>query len=394
MYFFMSDLIKRIVILGGGFGGLYTALRLNELPWENDQKTEIILVDKGDRFLFSPLLYELVTDELQSWEIAPPFTELLANSQVQFLQEKVIGIDLNKNVVKLENYGLLNYDKLVISMGSKTPQEIVKGGQEYALTFRTLQDAYLLREKLKNLENYGQDKIRIAIIGGGYSGVEIACKLADRLGEKGRIRIIERGTEILKQSPKFNQETAKKALEVRKIWLDLETEVSQVEQDSISLVYKGEEDTIPVDLVIITVGNQISDLITDLPLTNNEKGQLKINDKLQVVDNSNIYAIGDVAECKDENGKMLPPTAQTAIQQADYCAWNIWASINKRPLLPFKYQSLGEMIALGKDNATLTGLGLQIEGLPGYLARRLVYLYRLPTWEHKFKVALNWIINN
>lgn len=390
----MGDLTKRIVILGGGFGGLYTALRLNELPWDSDQKTEIILVDQGDRFLFSPLLYELVTDELQSWEIAPPFTELLANSQVQFLQEKVTEIDLNKSVVKLKSHGLLNYDKLVISMGSKTPQEIVKGGQEYGLTFRTLQDAYLLREKLRKLENSGQDKIRIAIIGGGYSGVEIACKLADRLGEKGRIRIIERGTEILKQSPKFNQETAKKALEMRKVWLDLETEVSQIEQDTISLVYKGEEDTIPVDLVIITVGNQISDLITDLPLTNNEKGQLKINDKLQVLDNSNIYAIGDVAECKDENGKMLPPTAQTAIQQADYCAWNIWASLNKRPLLPFKYQPLGEMMALGKDNATLTGLGLQIEGLPGYLARRLVYLYRLPTWEHKFKVALNWIINN
>jgi NADH dehydrogenase len=389
----MGELTKRIVILGGGFGGLYTALRLNELPWENEVKTEIILVDQGDRFLFSPLLYELVTDELQSWEVAPPFTELLANTQVQFLQAKVTGIDFKNSVVKLGKHSLLNYDRLVISIGSKTPREIIKGGEEYGLSFRTLQDAYLLREKLRNLENSDQDKIRVAIIGGGYSGIELACKLADRLGEKGRIRVIDRGTDILKSSPKFNQETAKKALEMRKIWFDLETEVSEIRQDSISLVYKGEEDNIPVDLVLITVGNQVSDLITELPLTTNEKGQLKINDKLQVLDNHNIYAIADVAECKDETGKILPATAQTAIQQADYCAWNIWASINKRPLLSFKYQPLGEMMALGKDNATIAGLGLQMEGLPGYLARRLVYLYRLPTWEHKFKVALNWIIN-
>jgi demethylphylloquinone reductase len=390
----MSDLIKRIVILGGGFGGLYTGLRLNELPWQNDTKTEIILVDQGDRFLFSPLLYELVTSELQSWEIAPPFSELLANSQVQFLQDKVTGIDVSKGIVKLASHAPLNYDKLVISMGSKTSKKVIKGGQEFALTFRSLNDAYLLREKLRKLENSGQEKIRVAIIGAGYSGVEIACKLADRLGEKGRIRIIEKGTEILKHSPKFNQETARKALESKKVWLDFETEVGQVTKDSISLVYKGEEDTIPVDLVIITVGNQVSELITDLPLTNNAKNQLQINEKLQVLDNHNIYAIGDVAESKDENGKTLPPTAQTAIQQADYCAWNIWASLNNRPLLPFKYQPLGEMMVLGKDNATLTGLGLQMEGLPGYLTRRLVYLYRLPTWEHKLKVALNWIINN
>ncbi len=389
----MSNTTKRICILGGGFGGLYTALRLNELPWQTETKTEIILIDKGDRFLFSPLLYELVTNEMQSWEIAPPFSELLANTQVQFLQKKVTGIDVNQNEIQLENHAPLNYDKLVISTGSKTPTNIIPGAQEYAIAFRTLDDAFKLREKLRNLENSGQEKIRVAIIGGGYSGVELACKLADRLKDKGRIRIVQRGTNILTNSPKFNQETAIKALEMRKVWLDLETEVNKIDCDTISLVYKGEEDIIPVDLVLITIGNKISELITSLPLPTNPKGMLKINQKLQVLEHDNIYAIADVAECKDEEGKLLPPTAQTAIQQADYCAWNIWASLNHRPLLDFKYQGLGEMMALGKDNATLSGLGLQVDGLPGYLARRLVYLYRLPTWEHKLKVALNWIIN-
>ncbi|HEY9706484.1 MAG TPA: NAD(P)/FAD-dependent oxidoreductase, partial [Allocoleopsis sp.] len=94
---------------------------------------------------------------------------------------------------------------------------------------------------------------------------------------------------------------------------------------------------------------------------------------------------------KDAEGNKVPPTAQSAFQQADYTAWNIWATITNRPLLPFKYQHLGEMMALGTDNATLTGLGIKLDGNLGYLMRRLAYLYRMPTLEHQLKVGLNWM---
>ena len=381
---------KRICILGGGFGGLYTALRLNELPWEGEQP-EIILVDKSDRFLFSPLLYELVTEEMQTWEIAPSFSELLADTQVKFVQGTLTDIAPEKQEVQLESMPALSYDKLVIATGAKTPLDIVSGAKEYAIPFRTLEHAYKLREELRALENSATEKIRVAVVGGGYSGVEIACKLADRLGKRGRLRLIDRGNNILANSPEFNRETAKKALEIRKIWLDLETEVSQVEADSISLLYKGQVDKIPVDLVLWTVGNQISDLIASLPFKHGNRGMLAVNEMLQVVEQKDIYALGDAADCRDANKQQIPNTAQTAIQQSDYCAWNIWAELTGRPMLPFRYQPLGEMMALGVDNATLSGLGVKLDGTLAYLVRRLVYLYRLPTWKHQLTVGLNWI---
>lgn len=382
---------SRICIIGGGFGGLYTALRLSEFPWESEQKPEITLIDKSDRFLFLPLLYELVTEEMQSWEIAPPFAELLTNTGIIFHQGCVTDIDLETKQVTLENETTIEYDKLVLSTGGKTPVDIVAGAKEYAIPFRSLDDAYRLQEQLRLLEEANPDKIRVAVVGGGYSGVELACKLADRLGEKGRIRIIDRGNQILKDSSDFNRDTAIKALEKNHIWQDLETEVAQVDANSISLVYKGQTDVIPVDLVLWTVGNQVSKLIQKLPLAQNERGMLEIEPTLQVKGRDDIYALGDVVECYDTDGKLLPATAQVAFQQSDYCAWNLWASATNRPLLSFRYQPLGEMMTLGVDNATINGLGLKLDGSLAYVARRLIYLYRLPTLKHQLTVGLNWI---
>ena len=382
---------SRICIVGGGFGGLYTALRLSEFPWQNEQKPEITLIDKSDRFLFSPLLYELITEEMQSWEIAPPFAELLANTEIVFHQGEVSTIDLDAKQVILADDSLVDYDKLVLAAGGKTPVDLVSGAKEHALPFRSLADAYRLQENLRLLEEANLDKIRVAVVGGGYSGVELACKLANRLGEKGRIRIIERGEQILKNSSDFNRETAIKALEQNRIWQDLETEVAEVKSDSIALTYKGQTDTIPVDLVLWTVGNQVAELVTQLPLAKNKQGLLKIEPTLLVEGRDDIYALGDVADCYDEDGNPLPATAQVAFQQSDYCAWNLWASATNRPLLSFRYQALGEMMTLGIDNATINGLGLKLNGPFAYVARRLIYLYRLPTLKHQLTVGLNWI---
>jgi NADH dehydrogenase len=173
--------------------------------------------------------------------------------------------------------------------------------------------------------------------------------------------------------------------------LDLETEVESITSDTISLLYKGQVDIIPVDLVLWTVGTQVSELIQKLPLTHNQRGLLTTNAMLQASDRTDIYALGDVADCRDATGQKVPATAQAAFQQSDYCAWNIWASITERPLLPFRYLSLGEMMALGVDSATISGLGLKLEGMPAYILRRLLYLYRLPTLKHQLSVGFNWI---
>jgi NADH dehydrogenase len=219
----------------------------------------------------------------------------------------------------------------------------------------------------------------------------LACKLDDRLGERGRLRLIERGDSILKLSPEYNRKTAQDALAERGIWLDLETDITEVTSDSLSLRYKGQIDTIPVDIVLWTVGNNVSDLIRDLPLPQDKNGLLETNHFLQVIDHPDVYALGDVAACEDATGQHLPATAQVAFQQSDYCAWNIWAGETNRPPLPFRYQALGEMLTLGIDNATINGLGIKLNGTPAAIARRLIYLYRLPTWQHQLTVGFNWL---
>ncbi|KAM3103556.1 NAD(P)/FAD-dependent oxidoreductase [Phormidesmis sp. 146-12] len=387
----MSQQPARICILGGGFGGLYTALRLSQLPWTKATKPEIVLVDQRDRFLFSPLLYELVTGELQSWEVAPPYQELLEGTGIRFCQTAVEQIDLDQKRVQLQDGETVTYDRLVLAMGGETPLDKVPGAAEFAIPFRTIADAYRLQERLRELKESDADKIRIAIVGAGYSGVELACKLADVLGDRARVRLIEQGDQILRSSPTHNRDAATRALEERGIWVDLETTVESITADSMSMLYKGSVDTIPVELVLWTVGTRVNEVVQSLPLKQNQRGQLLITPTLQVVDRPEIFALGDLADCKDADGQQVPPTAQAAFQQSDYAGWNIWASLSDRPLLPFRYQYLGEMMTLGIDNATLTGLGLQLEGSFAYVARRLAYLNRMPTLKHQLRVGLNWV---
>ncbi|ATS19494.1 NAD(P)/FAD-dependent oxidoreductase [Synechococcus sp. PCC 6717] len=380
---------QQICILGGGFSGLYTALRLSQLPW--DTPPRLTLVDQHDRFVFTPLLYELLTGELQAWEIAPPFVEVLKDTPVIFHQATVTAIDLSAKTVQCNDTQVIPYTALVLALGGDTPHNTVPGVRDYALTFRTLADAYRLEEQLRLREQSSTDKIRVVVVGAGPSGVELACKLAERLGSRGRIRLVDRNTDILKASPEFNRKAALAALEDRGVWIDLETTPVAVHPSAIALQYKDRVDELPVDIVLWTVGTAVSPLIANLELPKTASGRLEVTPTLQVVDHPEIFALGDAADAIDEQGQVLPHTAQAAFQQADYAAWNLWASLSDRPLLPLRYSHLGEMLTLGTDRAALSGLGLTLDGPLAYLARRLTYLYRMPTLEHQLKVALNWV---
>ncbi|MBD2104352.1 NAD(P)/FAD-dependent oxidoreductase [Leptolyngbya sp. FACHB-261] len=381
---------QQICILGGGFGGLYTALNLSRLPWKA-QQPEIVLVDQSDCFVFTPLLYELLTGELQTWEIAPPFQELLANTGVRFLQGVVTGIDLAEHRVELTEGPELTYDRLVLALGGEPASSSIPGVAEHTYAFRSVADARRLEERLRVLEEAKQDKIRIVIIGAGPSGVELACKLADRLGDRGRVRLVDYGNQIVAGFAPTTREAAQKALERRQIWLNLETKVLNVSSDAITLEYRDESETLPVDLVLWAAGTTVPDLVRTLPLKHNERGQVVAESTLQVPDHADLFALGDLAESHDADGQLVPITAQAAFQQAEFCAWNVWASLNGRPLLSFRYLQLGELLTLGEDAAAFSGLGLNLDGPLAYLVRRVVYLGRMPTLEHQIKVGLNWI---
>lgn len=390
----MAKTPTQVCILGGGFAGLYTALHLSRLPWPKSAKPQVTLVDKEDRFLFTPFLYELVTGELQMWEIAPPYVKLLAGTDIQFCRAIVQGVDLAKHQVQLQAGGVLSYDRLVLATGKEPLLDLVPGAADYAYPFRTLADANRLCERLRVLEASDRDRIRVAIAGGGPSGVELAGKLADRLQARGHVCLIEQGGQILKSFTAFSQKTAYQTLAARGVDICLETSIKTIDPDQITLAYRGQVYTIPVDLVLWTVGTQTSEWLRHLACQHNNQGHLFTYPTLQLIDQPDVFALGDLADIRDIQQKQVPATAQAAYQQATCAAPNLRASLIGRPLLQFRYWHLGEMLTLGTNTAIVSSFSvINLKGRLAYIARRLVYLLlRMPTFRHRLQVAWHWLI--
>lgn len=381
----------RICILGGGFGGLYTALYLQRTLGQQGKKYHITLVEPKDRFLFTPLLYEVVTGELQTWEIAPTYQQLLAHTNVEFCQETVSSIDLTARYVYLCNGDSLTYDYLVLAVGGETCLGSIPGAVEHAAPFRSLADAMHLRERLRFLEASRQHHIRVAVIGGGPNGVELACKLADRLKSRGQVRLIERGDRILKTFSGASRAAAYKALRQRGIQVELETGIEAIAANHITLTQQKQTYTIDTDLVLWTAGTQTLDWVRNLPCQQNAQGQLLTLPTLQLVDYPEVFALGDLAAIQDAGKQPVPATAQAAYQQASCAARNLHAAITEKPLLSFRYLHLGEMLTLGTNAAVVWSFGLTLQGAIACVIRHWVYLQRMPTLRHRLRVMGHWL---
>ncbi|CAH9071036.1 unnamed protein product [Cuscuta epithymum] len=436
MYKWPDEKRPRVCILGGGFGGLYTALRLESLVWRDDKKPQVILVDQCERFVFKPMLYELLSGEVDMWEIAPLFSEVLANTNVQFHRDRVKCLHprdhLLKNMptlsgpggtVHLESGLAIEYDWLVLALGAEAKLDIVPGAAKYALPFYTLEDALKADEKLRDLErrNFSKDSpIRVTVVGCGYGGVELAATVSERLGDRGIVQAINAERTILPKAPEGNRETALRVLSSRKVQLLLgyivscirkevkgeidHGDLAKMASESIILELQSSQrglqsEVVESDLVLWTVGSKpllpeldLSDETYELPL--NARGQAETDETLLVKGHPRIFAVGDASALRDKNGKLLPATAQVAFQQSDLAGWNLWASINGRELLPFRFQSLGEMMTLGKYDAAVSPSfinGITLDGLVAHTARKIAYLIRLPSNEHRVKVGFSWL---
>lgn len=386
----------RICILGGGFGGLYSALSLAKYPMFRDW--QILLVDREDRFLFTPLLYELMTGELETWEIAPPYLNILQQTAVEFYRDTVEAVDLSRRQVQLRDRGSLQYDYLILGLGVRG----IRPPHPEVLGFRTLADAQRLEAELQRLQ--GKARPRIAVIGGGPSGVELAGKLGDRLQHRGDIHLLDRTSPLLKPFTAASRRSAHRALEQRGVRVSLDTAVTNITGSlktgfTLTLEQQGEPLTLPTDLVVWTAGTQVSELGRSLECPHSDRGKCLVTPTLQLRDRPEVFVLGDLAEI--EGGNPLPDTAQVVYQQAGRAAANLrshalqhhpgakrsrMGTKRSRSPRPFRYLHLGEMMTLGISNGVVDSFGIHINGKLGNLIRRLVYTQRLPTLKHSLRV--------
>lgn len=391
---------QNVVIVGGGFGGLYTALALAQ----QKNHPPVLLIEPNDRFLFLPLLYELLSGELRSWEIAPRYDGLLAGRGVAWLQDRVQRIDADRQQLHTAAGRTLSYGRLVIATGAQSNTFAVPGADQHSLGFRSLADVERLQCLMADLKSQRKPLQRIAVVGAGPTGVELACKLADMAEGSAVIELIEQGPQLLPQSRAFNREQAALALRRRDVRLRTRTRVQAVEAEAITLQCHPDGDstahseTLAVRAVVWTAGLSFAAPRIDPAPVCDSRGRLLCGPDLCLRDHGDLFVAGDLAAPVDPDGTAgeapgatTPASAQVAFQQASVLATNLIRSLRGEPLEPFQWNDLGEMMSLGVGEASLTAAGVTLAGPAAYQLRRLAYLARLPGRPHQLRVAAGWL---
>ena len=374
-----------IVIVGGGFGGLYTALALASRPGH----PPVLLVEPRDRFVFLPFLYERLSGELPLWQMAPRYVDLLAGHGIGWVQDRVLRVDPATSHVELGNGQRLQYSRLVLGCGARPDSFGIPGVREHALGFHNLKDVERLRQLVMQLRQRQQPLQRLAVVGAGPSGVELACKLADLLEGSATVELIERGPQCLPQAKAFNRAQAELALQRRDVRLRCHCAVTALEQGTVTLKLESssQPERLAVEAVIWTAGQQGQPPAGSLPL--DQRNRLQCTDTMQLQGMPEIFALGDGATVPHDPA--LPATAQVAFQQAPVLADNLLRSLQGQELQPFQWNDLGEMLSLGVGEACLTGMGLTLAGPSAQQLRRWIYLTRLPGKRLPLQVAAGWL---
>tara|TARA_B100000700_G_scaffold300104_1_gene367850 strand:- start:415 stop:1611 length:1197 start_codon:yes stop_codon:yes gene_type:complete len=377
-----------IVVIGGGFGGLSTVVAL----LAKAEGIPILLIDQSSRFVFKPFLYELLSNEMQLWEVAPSYSELAAELGFIFLQESVVEIDEIKSQVTTAAGKEFQFSQLVISTGMKTDYPGL-AFQQYCYGCSDLNDIMNIRKLIKSIKHSSKIKSPLVIAGAGPTGVELACKIADLVNNKVAIYLIDKGTKILPNSKAFNREASLLALEERNIKILLKHLVKSVNKDHIELesldleIHHRKE--INYSGLIWTGGLSLSssELLTNY-LHGNKK--IKVNEFMQVNGSKNIFFVGDLT-LNDHNP--YPSSAQVATQQGFLTAQNIFSLRKGHTLKPFLFKDRGEILSLGIGNAALTGYGITLSGPLAFEIRRLAYLKRMPGIVLFLKSGGSWLFS-
>lgn len=402
----------RILILGGGFGGLYTALALDRLAGHRED-LEIVLVNRENHFLFTPMLHEVAASDLDLTTIVNPIRKMLR--RVRFFCGETESIDLARKQVRVwhgdsRHHHDLEYDHLVIGFGSVTNTYGLPGVAERCMTMRSLGDAIALRNRIiANLEeadfeccaSLRRRLLTVVVAGGGFAGVETAAAIHDFVHEalpyypnlspeQIRVVVVHSGEAILPElGPKLGHYAMRK-LKDRGVEIVTGLRVARCEEGAVVL---SDGSAIESDTLIWTAGTAPNPLVGALPC-NLEGGRIKVDEQLAVPEWPGVWAVGDCACVPDSRtGKPHPPTAQHAIRQGRHLAQNILAAIDGRDLRPFRFRTLGQLASLGRRTGVARVLGVNFSGFLAWWLWRTIYLAKLPRAEKKLRVALDWTLD-
>jgi len=403
----------RILILGGGFGGLYTALEL-EKQLHKYPNVEVTLVNRENFFLFTPMLHEVAAGDLDLTNIVNPVRKLLR--KVNFFEGEVEAIDLDNRTVTV-SHGFdrhthqLEFDQIVLGLGSSTNFFGLPGLEEHALTMKSLGDAINLRNRLIALLEEADTEcvdstnrnalLTFVVAGGGFAGVETIGGINDFVREclrffpnirqeNIRMVLVHPGPVVLPELSsslgQYTQETLiRKGIDIR-----VNTKVEGYVDGTVLL---SDGTTLQTQTLIWTAGTTPHSLLAGLPCAK-ERGRIVVCDTLEVKGSPGVWAIGDCALVPDRTtGKYCPPTAQHALREGKILAHNLLTAITGESKKPFSFATLGQLAAIGRRCGVANILGKNFQGFIAWWLWRTIYLSKLPRLEKKIRVALDWTLD-
>jgi NADH:ubiquinone reductase (H+-translocating) len=407
-----ADGKTRVVILGGGFAGLYAAMHLDK-TLARDPNVEITLVNRENFFLFTPMLHEVAASDLDLSNIVNPVRKLL--KRVQFFAGEVESIDIPAKRVTVSHgfdhhHHELDYDHLVIGLGSITNFYNLPGLEEHALTMKSLGDAIHLRNRLIALLEEADTEcsaevrgplLTFVVAGGGFAGVETIAGINDfirdalvcypRLREDMlRIVLVHPGRVILPELGEKLGAYAQRKLAERGVEIMVNSSVSSANGQQVCL---STGEVLPARTLIWTAGTSPNPLLSSLDCEK-VKGRVQVNSTLEIESWPGVWALGDCAAVPDTTrGGYYPPTAQHALRQGRVLAGNLIAAVRGGRKKPFVFSTIGQLAAIGKRTGVANILGVNFSGFAAWWLWRTIYLSKLPRFEKKLRVALDWTLD-
>ncbi|MDX1671149.1 MAG: NAD(P)/FAD-dependent oxidoreductase [Balneolaceae bacterium] len=399
----MSDRETRVVIIGGGFGGINAAKKLCK------GRVELTLIDRTNHHLFQPLLYQVATAALSPGDIALPIRAILGkHPNFRVLLGDVVKIDKKENLVHLDDGATIPFDYLIMAPGAQYNYFGNDQWEQHAPGLKSIADALQIRERillsLEEAEKLEDPKLRepyltFVVIGGGPTGVEMAGAIAEIAKRnmmrdfttfsrnETRIFLVEAAPRILNGYPDSLSEKARETLEDMGVRVLLNTPVTDIGEGRVSF----KEGTIETPNIIWAAGVAASPLLDSLETEQDRMGRVIVEEDLSISGHSNIFVIGDAAHVEDADGQPLPALAPVAIQQGKYVGNLLYRTNPPENRTPFRYVDKGTMATIGRAKAIAEIRGMKFSGFFAWLLWSLVHIFFLIGFRNRFRVFVEWM---